>query len=179
MVWERAECTIIQHDNVIFLSICFCIIGHMSQCESTEASSWDTTDFYPVNDCSVLFLNPRVHYMVSTWRRWEGGAPTKTNNLVAISYLIKWLLPVFVCWFVCWFVFCVPSQSMCWEYTCISSSVLAVNRGRSRKWFYVLHNSTSVNIINTLGVFFLFFLFFLRNKGQTKLGLKSQMVWFI
>lgn len=63
--------------------------------KSIEPSSWDANDFYPVNDCSVLFLNPRVHYMVITWRCWEGAAPTETNHQVAISFLIKWLLPVF------------------------------------------------------------------------------------
>lgn len=67
-------------DNVIFLSICFCIISHMRQGKSAEASSWDTSDFYPVNDCSVLFLNPGLHYMVTAWRRWEGAGGTNQNQ---------------------------------------------------------------------------------------------------
>lgn len=158
-----------QGDNVNFSLFSLHHRSHETG-KSIEPSSWDANDFYPVKDCSVLFLNPRVHYMVITWRCREGAAPTETNHQVAISFLIKWLLPVFF--------FCMPSQSVWWEYTCVcSSSVCSVNNIPEVKemvfgsWFPFCMTAFPRTSL-TPCVFFCFFYW-------TGKGLKSLMVWFM
>lgn len=50
-----------------------------------------------MNDCSVLFLNPGVHYIVTARRRWwgEGGYQPKPNSYLLSNQVIA----VFFCSF--------------------------------------------------------------------------------
>lgn len=86
---------------------------------------WMTAQFY---FWTLEYITWSPHDVIK-----KGGAPPKTNHLAAFSYLIKRLLLVFfLSWFFfCflgrWLVFCMPSQSVCWEFTCVRSPVHAVN----------------------------------------------------
>lgn len=147
-----------QGDNVNFSLFSLHHRSHETG-KSIEPSSWDASDFYPVKDCSVLFLNPRVHYMVITWRCREGAAPTETNHQVAISFLIKWLLPVF-------FLLHAFSKRLVGihvrlQLICLLSEQHSRGQGNGfRLMVSILHDSVSANLINTL----CFFLFFLLNR---------------
>lgn len=109
---------------------------------------WMTAQFY--------FWTPE--YITWSWRYREGAAPTETNHQVAISCLIKWLLPVF---FLHAFSKCLLEIHVRLQLICSCSEQHSRGQGNGfRLMVSILHDSISANLINTL----FFFVFFLLNR---------------